>query len=345
MRQQKITLLLVFLYVLLSAGILWGNAYVRYQKYTAGSPLSGTILTWKFGKTGDNLILLNPNDVEDYVEFDFDFLKKGVRAYIGSIFFDGTGFYVLVGESFETEKGNLEIKKNLFYLSSAGILPMAKDLNHMNGEFSGFIKSENTLFLKLNQSLYKIDERTKNFWKIKDFNTKYVYPYPYQDGIVYQSGDEIRFYSESGDTILAHLPDNMRFDGWCEVGKSVFVHVLPHRETYVMDLVTGTLNLFSKFTFSNSGNSHNCVLLMPFPQGGGGATPLDVEYTWSCLLGNDVFLAFVYSIYNIDTKKIKNIYIADILKSLWLDVPYDRDRFETIKQEIMKMQEGGVTML
>lgn len=83
-------------------GLIWRNEYITYQKYINNSRLEGTISTWKSGENfdGNHLILLNPNEVSDYVEFDFSFVKKytGV-GYIDSIFFDGNGFYVVATES------------------------------------------------------------------------------------------------------------------------------------------------------------------------------------------------------------------------------------------------------
>ena len=318
-------------FFLFGVGIFWRYEYVKYQEYTNSSLLTGTILTRKSDENsgGKHFILMNPNDVDDYVAFDFAFVKKAVGVeYIDSIFFDGTGFYVLVTESIKTET------MKLFYVSPAGIEPIAADLFCRNWAFSGFIKSADTLFLKLEQSLYEIDDRTKAFRKVKDFGANRVSAYPYQNGIVYQSDDEVRFYSEAGDMILFHLPDDARFAGWYDVGKSAFVE-MPHRETYLLDLETGTLNLFSKFSYDNLGNCANGVLLMMWPKGGGGATPLDVDYTWSYLLGNDVLMAFTNSIYNKETGRIQNIYFADSsVTSAWLDMPYDKNRFEEIKQEL-----------
>ncbi len=257
---------------------------------------------------------------------------------MGTIFFDGNGFYVALLESKKT--GTMK----LLYVSPSGIDTIVGDLILKEGIYSGFIQTTDTIFLKLDQNLYEIDDSTKSIHKVKDFSTNKVWVYPYRNGIVYQSDDEVRFYSESGDTVLAHLPDGMGFDGWYEVGKSILVRTLPHSESYVMDLETGTLELFSKFSFSNDGNSQNNVLLMPLPRGGGGATPLDVEYTWSCLLGNEVFLAFYVSIYNIDTGRIKHFYDIDIFDdSRLLDIPYDKDRFENIKKGIIESVGGEAT--
>ncbi len=335
MRKRTLVFVSIVFSLLLGIGIFWRYEYAKYQKYTNSSLLSGTISTWKSGENFDenHFILLNPNDIGDYVEFDFSFVKKIARAeYINSIFFDGNGFYVLVIESFKTRKNRL------FYLSSEGIDPIATNLVRRNGAFSGFIKSDNTLFIKLDQNLYKIDDRTKSLCKVKDFGTNEVWVYPYQNGIVYQSGTEVRFYSESGDKVLFHLPDEARFDGWFVVGKSVFVR-MPHKITYVMDLATGALTLFSEFSYENLGNCSNGVLLMMYPKGGGGATPFDVDYTWSCLLGNDVLTAFTISVYNKDTGRIKNLYFSDgTLDAAWLDIPYDKERFEELRQGVVEMQ-------
>ena len=334
MRKRNFRFFVIVVSFLLVIGIFWRYEYIKYQKQTSSLLLTGTISTWKSGKDfeGKHFILLNPNDVDDYVEFDFDFVRKSVGAEsMGTVFFDGNGFYVLVLESEKT--GTMK----LFYVSPTGIDPIVGNLACQKRIFSGFIQSTDALFLKLDQNLYKIDERTKSISKVKDFGTNEVWGYPYKNGIVYQSGDEVRFYSESGDTILAHLPDNMSFDGWYEVGKSILVRTLPHGESYVMDLKTGTLKLFSKFSFSNYGNSQSDVLLMPWPIGGGGATPLDVEYTWSYLLGNDVFAAFIVSIYNTDTGKIKHFYDIDIFtNSKLLNIPYEKGRFENLKKEIIE---------
>ena len=212
-------------------GLIWRNECITYQKYINNSRLEGTISTWKSGENfdGNHLILLNPNEVSDYVEFDFSFVKKytGV-GYIDSIFFDGNGFYVVATES---EK-NPQVK--LFYVSPVGINQIAENLSCLNWAFSGFIKSGNTLFLKLDQKLYEIDDITKTLRLVKDFGLNKVRAYPYKNGIVYQYNNEVRAYSESGDILLFYLPDNIRFDGWYETGQSVFVST-PNRETYIMD--------------------------------------------------------------------------------------------------------------
>ena len=316
-------------------GLIWRNEYIKYQDYVNESSLNGTILTWKSVENfdGNHLLLLNPNEVSDYVEFDFSFVKKytGV-GYIDSIFFDGNGFYVVATES---EK-NQQVK--LFYVSPVGINQIAENLSCLNWAFSGFIKSGNTLFLKLDQKLYEIDDITKTLRLVKDFCLNKVRAYPYKNGIVYQYNNEVRAYSESGDILLFYLPDNIRFDGWYDVGQSILVST-PNRETYIMDLVTGALKLFSRFSFVNYGNSRNGVLLELMPKGGGGATPFDTDYTWSYLLGNDVFTAFTVSIYNVDTGKIANFYYSNNdVTSAWLDVPYDRNRFEKLKETLIKSQ-------
>ena len=312
-------------------GLIWRNEYIKYQDYVNGSSLNGTILTWKSGENfdGNHLILLNPNEVSDYVEFDFSFVKKytGV-GYIDSIFFDGNGFYVVATES---EK-NQQVK--LFYVSPVGINQIAENLSCLNWAFSGFIKSGNTLFLKLDQKLYEIDDITKTLRLVKDFGLNKVRAYPYKNGIVYQYNNEVRAYSESGDILLFYLPDNIRFDGWYDVGQSILVST-PNRETYIMDLVTGALKLFSRFSFVNYGNSRNGVLLELMPKGGGGATPLDTDYTCSYLLGNDILTAFTVSIYNTDTGKIENLYYSNNdVTSTWLDIPYDKDKLEKLRQEM-----------
>lgn len=114
-----------------------------------------------------------------------------------------------------------------------------------------------------------------------------------------------------------------------------------------MDLVTGALKLFSRFSFVNYGNSRNGVLLELMPKGSGGATPFDTDYTWSYLLGNDVFTAFTVSIYNVDTEKIENFYYSNNdVTSAWLDVPYDRNRFEKLKGKLTKFDNNliGVSL-
>lgn len=318
-------------------GLIWRNEYIKYQDYVNESSLNGTILTWKSGEKieGNHFILLNPNDVKDYVEFDFNFIKKYAKAeLISSIFFDGNGFYVVATES---EK-NPQVK--LFYVSPVGINQIAENLSCLNWAFSGFIKSGNTLFLKLDQKLYEIDDITKTLRLVKDFGLNKVRAYPYKNGIVYQYNNEVRAYSESGDILLFYLPDNIRFDGWYETGQSVFVST-PNRETYIMDLETGALKPFSTFSFINYGNNRNGVLLELMPKGGGGATPFDTDYTWSYLLGNDVFTAFTVSIYNMDTEKIENFYYSNNdVTSAWLDVPYDRNRFEKLKETLIKSDNG-----
>ncbi len=335
MRKRTLVFVSIVFSLLLGIGIFWRYEYAKYQKYTSSSLLSGTIATWKYSEnyTKKHFIFLNPNDIGDYVEFDFSFLKKAVGAeYIDSVFFDGDSFFVLAAESVKLNK------MKLFYVSSTGIIPIAEDLACQNWSISRFVKSADTLFLKWDQSLYKIDNHTKSLCRVKDFGTREVWIYPYQNGIVYQSGTEVRFYSESGDRILFYLPDDACFVGWYDVGKSVFVR-MPHKITYVMDLATGALTLFSEFSYENLGNCSNGVLLMMYPKGGGGATPFDVDYTWSCLLGNDVLTAFTISVYNKDTGRIKNLYFSDgTLDAAWLDIPYDKERFEELRQGVVEMQ-------
>ena len=233
--RKQIALWGICIIIPLLIGLIWRNEYIKYQDYVNGSSLNGTILTWKSGEKieGNHFILLNPNDVKDYVEFDFSFVKKytGV-GYIDSIFFDGNGFYVVATES---EK-NPQVK--LFYVSPVGINQIAENLSCLNWAFSRFIKSGNTLFLKLDQKLYEIDDITKTLRLVKDFGLNKVRAYPYKNGIVYQYNNEVRAYSESGDILLFYLPDNIRFDGWYDVGQSILVST-PNRETYIMDLVTG----------------------------------------------------------------------------------------------------------
>ena len=331
MKKQNALLIFIGVTLLCLAGFIWRDECITYQKYINNSRLEGTISTWKSGENfdGNHLILLNPNEVSDYVEFDFSFVKKytGV-GYIDSIFFDGNGFYVVATES---EK-NPQVK--LFYVSPVGINQIAENLSCLNWAFSGFIKSGNTLFLKLDQKLYEIDDITKTLRLVKDFGLNKVRAYPYKNGIVYQYNNEVRAYSESGDILLFYLPDNIRFDGWYDVGQSILVST-PNRETYIMDLVTGALKLFSRFSFVNYGNSRNGVLLELMPKGGGGATPLDTDYTCSYLLGNDILSAFTVSIYNTDTGKIENLYYSnnDVTSTL-LDIPYDKDKLEKLRQEM-----------
>lgn len=331
MKKQNALLIFIGVTLLCLAGFIWRDECITYQKYINNSRLEGTISTWKSGENfdGNHLILLNPNEVSDYVEFDFSFVKKytGV-GYIDSIFFDGNGFYVVATES---EK-NPQVK--LFYVSLVGINQIAENLSCLNWAFSGFIKSGNTLFLKLDQKLYEIDDITKTLRLVKNFGLNKVRAYPYKNGIVYQYNNEVRAYSESGDILLFYLPDNIRFDGWYDVGQSILVST-PNRETYIMDLVTGALKLFSRFSFVNYGNSRNGVLLELMPKGGGGATPLDTDYTCSYLLGNDILTAFTVSIYNTDTGKIENLYYSNNdVTSTWLDIPYDKDKLEKLRQEM-----------
>ena len=342
MRKHVFKIFLIGVSFLLGIGIFWRCEYVKYQEYINAYPLTGTIATWsRVGNLNkQHFVLLNPNDADDYVEFDFDFdiAVKAVGAEsMGAVFFDGNGIYALVFVS--PESGAMK----LFYISPAGIDSIAGNPVCKERTFSGFIQSNDALFLKLDQNLYEIDDCTKSVRLVKDFGKNEMWVYPYKNGIVYQSGDDVRFYSESEDTILAHVPNGMGFDGWYEVGKSILVRTLPHSESYVMDLETGTLRLFSKFSFSNCGHSQNNILLMPLPIGGGGATPLDVEYTWSYLLGNEIFLAFYVSMYNIDTGRIKHFYNIDIFDNFsLLDIPYDRERFENLKEGILKSISGGV---
>ena len=331
MKKQNALLIFIGVTLLCLAGFIWRDECITYQKYINNSRLEGTISTWKSGENfdGNHLILLNPNEVSDYVEFDFSFVKKytGV-GYIDSIFFDGNGFYVVATES---EK-NQQVK--LFYVSPVGINQIAENLSCLNWAFSGFIKSGSILFLKLDQKLYEIDDITKTLRLVKDFGLNKVRAYPYKNGIVYQYNNEVRAYSESGDILLFYLPDNIRFDGWYDVGQSILVST-PNRETYIMDLVTGALKLFSRFSFVNYGNSRNGVLLELMPKGGGGATPLDTDYTCSYLLGNDILTAFTVSIYNTDTGKIENLYYSNNdVTSTWLDIPYDKDKLEKLRQEM-----------
>lgn len=331
MKKQNALLIFIGVTLLCLAGFIWRDECITYQKYINNSRLEGTISTWKSGENfdGNHLILLNPNEVNDYVEFDFSFVKKytGV-GYIDSIFFDGNGFYVVATES---EK-NPQVK--LFYVSPVGINQIAENLSCLNWAFSGFIKSGSILFLKLDQKLYEIDDITKTLRLVKDFGLNKVRAYPYKNGIVYQYNNEVRAYSESGDILLFYMPDNIRFDGWYDVGQSILVST-PNRETYIMDLVTGALKLFSRFSFVNYGNSRNGVLLELMPKGGGGATPLDTDYTCSYLLGNDILTAFTVSIYNTDTGKIENLYYSNNdVTSTWLDIPYDKDKLEKLRQEM-----------
>ena len=171
MKKQNALLIFIGVTLLCLAGFIWRDECITYQKYINNSRLEGTISTWKSGENfdGNHLILLNPNEVSDYVEFDFSFVKKytGV-GYIDSIFFDGNGFYVVATES---EK-NPQVK--LFYVSPVGINQIAENLSCLNWAFSGFIKSGNTLFLKLDQKLYEIDDITKTLRLVKDFGLNKV---------------------------------------------------------------------------------------------------------------------------------------------------------------------------
>ncbi len=313
------------------AGAIWQTECIKYQNCIQNSLLSGTISTWKSGKNfdGNHLILVNPNDINDYVEFDFRELKRNVGLNsIDSIFFDGNGFYVLA-----TESNERRIMK-LFYVSSVGFNQIAENLVCRNWAYSGFIKSAGALFLKLDQNLYQIDTATKSIQKIKDFGTNKVHAYPYKSGILYQENNAIRFYSPVESKKLFDIPAGMRFDGWYNTEKSILISNR-NRETYIMDLSTGEQKLFSKFLFINYGSYRNGVLLELMPKGGGGATPFDTDYTWSYLLGNDILTAFTVSVYNTDTKKIKNFYFSDNdVASYWLDIPYDKHRLEEIRKKI-----------
>ena len=52
-----------------------------------------------------------------------------------------------------------------------------------------------------------------------------------------------------------------------------------------------------------------------------------------------MFTAFTVSIYNVDTEKIENFYYSNNdVTSAWLDVPYDRNRFEKLKETLIKSQ-------
>ena len=52
-----------------------------------------------------------------------------------------------------------------------------------------------------------------------------------------------------------------------------------------------------------------------------------------------MFTAFTVSIYNVDTEKIENFYYSNNdVTSAWLDVPYDRNRFEKLKGKLIKSQ-------
>lgn len=341
--RKQIALWGICIIIPLLIGLIWRNEYIKYQDYVNGSSLNGTILTWKSGEKieGNHFILLNPNDVKDYVEFDFNFIKKYAKAeLISSIFFDGNGFYVITSESIRNPK------EKLFYISPDKFIQIADNLACTAGAYNRFIKSKDTFFLKIDSKLYQISPNTDALWEVKDLGSDEVRVYPYQNGIVYQHNNEVRFYSESGDTLLFCIPNDMRFAGWHETGQSVFVST-PNRETDIMDLETRALKPFSTFSFINYGNNRNGVLLELMPKGGGGATPFDTDYTWSYLLGNDVFTAFTVSIYNVDTKKIENFYYSNNdVTSAWLDVPYDRNRFEKIKGKLIKFDNNliGVSL-
>ena len=71
----------------------------------------------------------------------------------------------------ESEK-NPQVK--LFYVSPVGINQIAENLSCLNWAFSGFIKSGNTLFLKLDQKPYEIDDITKTLRLVKDFGLNKV---------------------------------------------------------------------------------------------------------------------------------------------------------------------------
>lgn len=331
--------LIGILAMVISGTLIWHVEHKRYEIYVASSPLTGTILTWKTDEKSvrRNLILLNPNNPNDCVEFEFYLINKyhGI-GHISSVFFDGEGFYIISHEDEElnpTKSGQL----NLSYLSSDGIVKLAENLICNNWAFSGFVKSDTTLFMKLENNLYEIDTDTKSLHNVKKFRDGKVQVYSYNEGIVYQNNKEVRFYTKGDDRILFYIPDRMSFDGWYEMGKSVLLET-PDRTTYIMNIIDSELQLFSEFSFVNYGNSSHGILLQLMPKGGGGATIFDTDYTWSFLLGNDVFTAFVISIYNTNTGYIKNLYYpySDTTSS-WLDIPYDKERFTRIRQEITEM--------
>ena len=78
MKKQNALLIFIGVTLLCLAGFIWRDECITYQKYINNSRLEGTISTWKSGENfdGNHLILLNPNEVSDYVEFDFSFVKK-----------------------------------------------------------------------------------------------------------------------------------------------------------------------------------------------------------------------------------------------------------------------------
>lgn len=317
----------VYILFVFFIGVLWWNECRNYQKEIYSSILEGTILTWKSGKSfkENHILLLNPNEVSDYVEFDFHHIKENLGIdVIYTMIFDGMGFYLLTGSN--EQENNVQ----LLYVSESGTQLIQRNLMCKDWGRSGFIPSKDSLYLKMDQFLYKIDTQEKAIHLVKDFGENKVIAYPYQNGIVYQWRDEIKSLTDKGENELCFIPHNMNFDGWYDMGTSILLSNL-NRETYIMDLQSGQLQRFADFLFVNYGTNKNGLLLELMPKGGGGATPFDTIYTPSVLLGNDAFTAFTVSIYNKETQRIKNIYYSDNdVTSCWLDIPYNKKYFEKI---------------
>lgn len=317
-----IYILFVFLF-----GVIWWNECRNYQSETSSSMLEGTILTWKSGRNfkENHIILLNPNKVSDYVEFDFQRIKENIgTAVINAVTFDGKGFYLLIGS--HEQENNVQ----LLYAADSGVYSIHETLKCKDWGRSGFISSKDSLYLKMDQFLYRIDKKEKAIRLIKDFGENKVFAYAYENGIVYQWHNEIKLLTDKGENQLCLIPDDMQFDGWYDMGKSILLSN-KNRETYIMDLQSGQLQQFADFSFINYGTNKNGLLLELMPKGGGGATPFDTIYTPSVLLGNDAFTAFTVSIYNKNTQRIKNFYYSDNdVTSCWLNIPYDKESFEKI---------------
>ncbi len=331
---RKVTFIIIIISLV---AFITRNIY-QYQNginYYFGSVISSTHIM------NDNMYrIINPNNLLDYIELDFNKYGKESNKNIYSMVWDNGDIYFL--STNDINKISMEGSYNILKIlnGKAEILPV--EFPHAKTERAYLYGIEEFLILTLGENIYfisKDDYQVNHVYDNRKYDSMVI---PYEKGIITISKNNEIIYLEKGEkNILCSMPEKYTFMGCFKKGKSFLVYDEKEGESIIINLEGMKTDKFGNQPYRVLGNMSDDNIVLEMLPKAGGATPLDFEIDWWDLLRKEHKIVFLPFIYNIKTKNIKNLKLEDGFKySRWENIDFDKSYFTKLSKELRQVDKG-----
>lgn len=302
-----------------------------YQEYSSKQIYHGCIVLKKIMDESEKYIVINPNNIPEFVVLDFRNCQLKLGKKLGQPIFADNSIYLM---AYDLKGKSCTIIK--IFDGKMEILPVT--LPYSNQRDVRLLLLKNSLVVADDESVFFISKRTYKVNVSYTARKAYTNILPYQQGVITISkNNEVLYLHDDRQEILFRMPVNYFFEGWFQIEENFLVYDKKTKESIIINLSGKKIQRLGNQPYSILGNQDkNSVLLEMLPTGSGGATMLDFEYDGMDLLRAEHRYCYQPYIYNINTKDIRNLKMElnGFQFNSWQKLDFDKSYLERLADSV-----------